>query len=58
MTPCYGCLERNVGCHGSCEKYKSWEAAHQKRRKIIAENRKQSDSQHKRRIRGKLVDSF
>lgn len=52
MTPCYGCLERNVGCHGTCEKYKSWEAAHQKRRKIIAENRKQSDAWHKKNIRG------
>lgn len=21
-TPCLGCKERHVGCHGTCEKYK------------------------------------
>lgn len=58
MTPCYGCLERNVGCHGRCEKYKVWETAHQEKRNVIAENRKLLDTKHKRKIRGRLVDSF
>lgn len=24
MTPCKGCQEREIGCHGSCEKYLAW----------------------------------
>lgn len=23
-TPCYGCKERNTGCHSNCSKYKDW----------------------------------
>lgn len=23
-TPCYGCADRCMGCHGTCEKYKSY----------------------------------
>ena len=25
-TPCYGCTERRVGCHSSCEKYAQYRA--------------------------------
>lgn len=24
MSPCYGCGDRQEGCHGSCELYKGW----------------------------------
>jgi len=27
--PCYGCQERTVGCHGTCEKYKAWDGKRQ-----------------------------
>ena len=23
-TPCYGCTERSVGCHGQCGRYKGY----------------------------------
>lgn len=23
-TPCYGCQLRQIGCHGSCDKYKAF----------------------------------
>lgn len=25
-SPCYGCTERHEACHGSCERYKEWQA--------------------------------
>lgn len=25
-TPCIDCGEREVGCHGKCESYKTWKA--------------------------------
>lgn len=24
MSPCKACIERKLGCHGSCESYFSW----------------------------------
>ena len=27
-SPCKGCTERRVSCHGACERYKQWKAAH------------------------------
>ena len=26
-TPCQGCEDRKVGCHGSCERYKAYDEA-------------------------------
>ncbi len=26
-TPCHGCEDRKVGCHGSCERYKAYDEA-------------------------------
>ena len=31
MFTCKGCLDRKMGCHGSCEKYKKERAEHDKR---------------------------
>ena len=25
-TPCFGCNDRAIGCHGECEKYKKFKA--------------------------------
>lgn len=25
-SPCFGCVERSVKCHSTCEKYKAWKA--------------------------------
>ena len=27
-NPCYQCHDRHAGCHGKCERYQSWSAAH------------------------------
>lgn len=31
ITPCKDCTDRNVTCHGSCEKYQTYYAANMKR---------------------------
>ena len=31
-NPCYQCLERQIGCHSSCEHYKAWKAIKDKER--------------------------
>lgn len=28
-NPCYGCEDRQVGCHGVCERYAAWKAEHE-----------------------------
>ena len=33
LNPCYGCEERQAGCHGDCESYKEWKAAHDQQKK-------------------------
>lgn len=54
---CYKCVEREIGCHGTCEKY---QAAKEKNDKILAERQKDDDfynfkrKQHERSIRGTL----
>lgn len=25
-SPCFGCGERQAGCHGTCERYRTWTA--------------------------------
>lgn len=27
-NPCKDCTARHVGCHGDCDRYKEWKAAH------------------------------
>lgn len=27
-SPCYGCKEREVGCHANCERFAAWKKAH------------------------------
>lgn len=27
-NPCYGCEDRQVGCHGVCERYSAWKTEH------------------------------
>lgn len=35
-VPCHQCTDRQVGCHGSCEKYREWKAFSEgERAKII-----------------------
>jgi mRNA deadenylase 3'-5' endonuclease subunit Ccr4 len=41
MFTCKGCLDRKMGCHGSCEKYKQERAEHDKR---IAQQEAQKDT--------------
>ena len=35
LSPCKGCTERYAGCHGICERYTEWKAAHDKLREDI-----------------------
>ena len=28
--PCQNCLDREIGCHGTCEKYKDWAGENEK----------------------------
>lgn len=30
--PCKGCKDREMGCHGKCEKYKAWDKENTKLR--------------------------
>lgn len=32
MPPCHNCKERQVGCHGNCDKYKSWSDTRQQKK--------------------------
>lgn len=27
-NPCFGCTDREPGCHGKCDRYKDWSAQH------------------------------
>ena len=29
ITPCKDCTERDLGCHGTCERYSEWKVKHQ-----------------------------
>jgi hypothetical protein len=43
-SPCYGCQQRAIGCHGQCELYKDWcekkQQVYQERCKSLASNRR------------------
>ena len=41
---CYGCTDRNVGCHSTCEKYKELKAKIDERNENIR-NMKQANSE-------------
>ena len=52
--PCYGCTERDVSCHGGCDKYLAWkdemEAAKEKERKARSEEHEHRDYVLKRKF--------
>ena len=33
--PCFGCNERHMGCHGKCDRYASYQAKQEEKKKII-----------------------
>lgn len=35
MSPCKGCTDRHVACHGSCEAYKKWLDLYQAEKKDL-----------------------
>lgn len=37
-TPCKDCLDRKLGCHDRCMKYKDWCAEREEYKKIIYDN--------------------
>lgn len=43
MTPCYECDDRNLECHGRCEKYLAWKTANEKRREEMIQEAKAND---------------
>ena len=47
ITCCYGCKDRVVGCHGTCEKYINEKETNEKFKKLeIDERRIQQSLQH------------
>ena len=43
-NPCYGCVERQFGCHGGCQRYKAWKSERTALRETInAERRKEQE---------------
>lgn len=49
QPPCYGCEDRQVGCHGKCERYSAWNAAHTAEREEI-QKKKDFDSRHREQV--------
>lgn len=44
VSPCKGCSEREMGCHGKCSAYKGWkEECEEEKARIEAERRKYND---------------
>jgi hypothetical protein len=39
-SPCLNCMERQLGCHSSCEKYKKARENYEERKKVIEIGRK------------------
>ena len=40
-SPCKGCPDRQVACHGSCERYKAW------RERFVAQQKHLSDNKYR-----------
>lgn len=34
-APCKDCTDRHAGCHGTCEKYLSWNKIHDEEKAVI-----------------------
>lgn len=51
-APCLGCPDREVGCHGKCEKYQQFyeecEKIREERKKIAEQNQVQREIEHRR----------
>lgn len=41
--PCYKCAERQIGCHGVCERYKAYSAAEAEKKKVIKAKKDEDD---------------
>ena len=58
-TPCRGCDDRYVGCHGKCDRYKEWSDRNNQRRTAIYEARmaekKADECLHQSRMRRKKI---
>ena len=39
IAPCKDCENREIGCHGNCEKYKAWKAELQEMKKQIGKEK-------------------
>lgn len=47
--PCKNCGDREVGCHGSCEAYRSWRAHMDERNNKIRNNKNKHKEYHEYR---------
>ena len=47
ISPCYGCLDREIGCHSDCLRYKAYQQECKNNRKSIAINNNSFEA-HKR----------
>ena len=41
ISPCKGCADRYLACHGSCDRYKEWKA------ELLAEQKHLTANKHK-----------
>ena len=44
ISPCKDCTERNMKCHGKCERYKNWKHEHEEAREKLRNKNQYSDS--------------
>ena len=51
-NPCFNCPDRSIGCHGKCEKYQTWNAAH-----IELNRQKRSAQERENMYRGYCVET-
>lgn len=50
-SPCKECPDREIGCHGKCEKYLAWKEENDRRRINVQEGRKRDNDAIPRAVR-------
>lgn len=56
-SPCLRCENRSIDCHARCEKYKSWSAERDGRKKQLANTMPHAAEQYRRECRAKAAKS-
>ena len=56
-NPCHKCMDRAIGCHGSCEKYKTWDAELERRKASLGRAKENMMNDMERQRSKRLVKS-